>query len=175
MTLARTLAARERRPAIVFVTAHSHFAVTAFELAATDYLLKPVSLARLQLALARAAASRPPPTATHLTVIWAPRGRDMVRLRIEIVDLVEAERDYVRLHAGGRGYLLRATLQDLEHRLDPARFIRVHRSAIVAIDRIRALKADRGGAWTVHLVTGQSVRVGRSFRRLVRRIIAAPA
>ena len=99
----------------------------------------------------------------------------MVRVGVEALDLVEAERDYVRLHTSGHAYLLRATLHELEHRLDPARFVRVHRSAIVPIDRIRALRNDGGGAWTVQLLTGQSVRVGRSFRPLVRKIAAGLA
>ena len=173
MALARLLADGERRPAIVFVTAHDTFAVAAFELAATDYLLKPVSLARLKLAVIRAATSQPP-HAEYLTELWAPRQREMVRVGVETLDLVEAERDYVRLHARGHTYLLRATLQDLERRLDPARFARVHRSAIVPLDRVRALKTEGGGAWIIHLLTGQSVRVGRSFRPLLRRIAARP-
>ena len=173
MALARRLADSEHRPAIVFVTAHDNFAVAAFELAATDYLLKPVSLARLKLAVIRAATFQPH-HAAYLTELWAPRQREMVRVGVETLDLVEAERDYVRLHARGHTYLLRTTLQDLERRLDPARFVRVHRSAIVPLDRVRALKTEGGGAWIIHLLTGQSVRVGRSFRPLLRRIAARP-
>jgi two-component system, LytTR family, response regulator AlgR len=170
MALARLLASRACCPAIVFVTAYDAYAVAAFELAATDYLLKPVSLPRLELAMKRAAAARPA-TKPYLTELWAPRGREMVRVAVEALDLVEAERDYARLHARGHAFLLRITLQELERRLDPARFVRVHRSAIIAIDRIRALRSDDGGAWTVHLLTGQSVRVGRSFRPLVQRLV----
>lgn len=173
MALARRLGASEHRPAIVFVTAHDSFAVVAFELAATDYLLKPVSLARLKLAVIRAATSQPT-HANYLTELWAPRQREMVRVEVETLDLVEAERDYVRLHARGHTYLLRTTLQELERRLDPTRFVRVHRSAIVPLDRVRALKTEGGGAWIIHLLTGQSVRVGRSFRPLLRRIAARP-
>ncbi len=120
MALARMLTKHAHPPAIVFVTAHDGFAVEAFELAATDYLLKPVSLVRLRLAIARASTARPPQSA-YLTELWAPRQREMVRLGVEAPDLVEAERDYVRLHARGYTYLLRTTLQELERRL--ARFV----------------------------------------------------
>jgi len=172
IALAQALVVRERRPAIIFVTAHSHYAVAAFELAAIDYLLKPVSLARLEQAVGRvmnagSPAASPP---AHLTELWAPRGHGMVRLGVETLDLLEAERDYVRLHARGQAYLLRATLRDLERRLDPNRFVRVHRSAIVPIDRISRLQRGASGGWNVQLSTGSSVRVGRSFRLSVRRI-----
>lgn len=174
MALARALAARERPPAIVFVTANSDFAVMAFELAATDYLLKPVSLQRLETALARARAarSRPaPPLLGYLTEIWAPRSREMTRVGIETIDFVEAERDYVRLHARGQAYLLRTTLRELERRLDPDRFVRTHRSTIVARDRISALRSDPGGGWTVLLSTGQDIKVGRSYKPMVRKLV----
>ncbi len=177
VALARALAAREDQPAIVFVTAHDGFAVTAFELAATDYLLKPVSLARLGQALARAGAAHPRRAGAprYLTEIWAPTGREMVRVGVETIHAVEAERDYVRLHAGGHAHLLRLTLRELEQRLDPGRFLRVHRSWIVALDRIRELTRDSGGGWTMLLSTGRRVPVGRSFRSTVRKLTARPA
>ena len=172
MALARALIMREQRPAIIFVTAHSHYAVAAFELAATDYLLKPVSLSRLDEAVGRVRNARPPlaPPPCHLTELWAPRGHAMVRLGVETLDLLEAERDYVRLHARGQAYLLRETLRNLELRLDPERFVRLHRSTIVPISRISALQRRKSGGWTVELSTGGTVRVGRSFQSSVRRI-----
>ena len=173
VALARLLARRDPAPAVVFVTAHAAHAVTAFELAATDYLLKPVSLPRLEQAVARAAAARPARQATFLTEVWVPRGREMVRLGVDALDLLEAERDYVRLHARGQSFLLRVTLSELERRLDPARFVRVHRSAIVPLDRVRAVGRGAGG-WAVRLSTGASVRVGRSFQAALQRISGRP-
>ncbi len=173
----RLRVSRQGRPAVVFVTAHSGFAVEAFALAATDYLLKPVSPARLEQALARAAASLPAETAPRrpfLNEIWAPHGREMTRIAVEALDFVEAERDYMRLYAGRASYLVRMVLRDLESRLDPDRFIRVHRSTLVALDRIVAVKADSVDGWTVSLSSGHRVRVGRSFRSVVRRIASGP-
>ena len=171
MALARALAARDVQPAVVFVTAHSGYAVEAFELAATDYLLKPVSLSRLGQAVARVAAGRPPPAppAGHLAEIWAPRGREMIRLGVETLDLLEAERDYVRLHVRGHEFLIRATLQALEQRLNPEQFVRVHRSVIVPIGRISGLGHGPGGEMTVELSNGKRVRVGRSFQSTIRK------
>ena len=178
VALAQALADRDRRPAIVFVTAYDRYAVTAFELAATDYLLKPVSLPRLDKTVARVAAARsshPARPVGFLAEIWAPRGREIVRVGVETLDLLEAERDYVRLHARDQTYLFRMTLRELEQRLDPDRFVRVHRSSIVPLNRIRALQRGSPGGWSVLLSTGASVRVGRSFRAVVQKIAAGPA
>ena len=171
ITLAQLLAKNEDRPAIIFITAHDCHAVEAFELAAIDYLLKPVSLARLTRAIARAIAERRPRPAAFISEIWVPRGRDMFRVDTEALELLEAERDYVRLHTGSGTYLVRMTLTDLELRLDPAHFIRVHRSAIVPLDRISSLQRDTAGSWTVQLSTGGHVRVGRSFQPTIRTIL----
>ena len=170
MALARTLARRDDRPAVVFVTAHDHHAVEAFELAAVDYLLKPVSLARLNTAVARAAAIRPVCADAFLTEIWAPHGQEMVRVGVETLDLLEAERDYVRLHAGGRTFLVRMTFGELERRLDPSHFVRVHRSSIVPLSHIRAVRRTAAGDWAMVLATGATVRVGRSFRGVVKKM-----
>lgn len=178
MALARKLTAHDRGPAIVFVTAHSRFAVEAFAQAATDYLLKPVAFDRLAQALARAAARRPPePIAgpAILTELWVPHGRATTRVPIDAVELAEAERDYVRLYAGGTTYLIRMTLRALEERLDPNRFLRVHRSALVALDRIASLRIGVDGGWTASLSSGQFVRIGRSFRPLVRKVLSGRA
>lgn len=176
LALGRMLAAVPDGPALVFATAHNDFAVAAFELAATDYLLKPVAPERLHEAIERVRSARRrrwAERAAHLDAVWVPHGAQMVRLAIGSLELVEAERDYVRLHANGRSFLLRGTIGDLERRLDPARFVRVHRSAIVPIDRIRAI-GGAAGAWTLELSSGRRVPVGRSFRAGLRRLIAGP-
>jgi len=177
MALARVLTTHEHRPAVVFVTAHSSYAVAAFELAATDYLLKPVSLPRLHQAIKRVKAGRQSVIVApaHLSEIWAPRGREMIRLGVETLDLLEAERDYVRLHARGHSYLFRATLHELERRLDPDHFLRVHRSTIVPLDRVRGFERGLNGGWAVLLSTGSSVKVGRSFQSVVRKLTAGLA
>lgn len=78
----------------------------------------------------------------------------MIRLGVETIHLIEAERGYVHLHAGSHTHLMRLTLQELASRLDPARFLRVHRSWIVSLDRIHGLAHDSSGGWTVSLSTG---------------------
>ena len=171
ITLAQALAKNEDRPAIVFITAHDCHAVEAFELAAIDYLLKPVSLARLVTAIARTVAERRSRPAAFISEIWVPRGRDMVRVDTEALELLEADRDYVRLHTGSRTYLVRTTLTALELRLDPTRFARVHRSTIVRLDRISSLQRDTAGSWTIQLSTGSHVRVGRSFQPTIQTIL----
>lgn len=178
LAAARALAEREHSPAIIFVTAHDSFAVAAFELAATDYLLKPVPLLRLEQALARVGRDRVRRTVApprYLTEIWAPRGREMIRMGVETIHLMEAERDYVRLYAGSQTYLVRLTLQELASRLDPGRFLRVHRSWIVSLDRIHGLTHNSNGGWTVVLSTGREVPVGRSFQSQVRSLADMPA
>lgn len=92
---------------------------------------------------------------------------------METIHLIEAERDCVRLPAGSHTHLMRLTLQ--ASRLDPARFLRVHRSWIVSLDRIHGLAHDSSGGWTVSLSTGRHVPVGRSFRSQVRKLADRPA
>lgn len=161
-----------RVPAIVFITAYDQFAVAAFDVAAADYLLKPIDPDRLALALGRArerlrVPAAAPPSA-WLDEFWVPHRGEIVRVAAADIEHVEAERDYMRLHCGGRSYLIHETISALEARLDPRRFVRIHRSAIVRRDQIARLAHDRNGGWRVALNNGAELPVGRSYAANVR-------
>ncbi len=170
MAVAKTLGRQpgDSPPAIIFVTAFDSFAIEAFDLAAVDYLLKPVSADRLRRAIDRVAERRrssPIETSMPATVdeFWVPHRSELIRIAANDIDRIDAERDYMRLHLGPRSYLLHQTIGALEARLDPARFIRLHRSVIVRKDRIIRLGHDRAGAWHAELVDGDQVRIGRTY------------
>jgi len=156
-------------PAIIFVTAFDSFAIEAFDLAAVDYLLKPVSADRLRRAIGRVAERRQIPEAgeavssAHIEEFWVPHRSELVRIAAIDIERIDAERDYMRLHVGQRSYLLHQTIGTLEARLDPARFIRLHRSVIVRKDRIVRLGHDKAGAWHAELADGAQVRIGRTY------------
>jgi len=174
--VARGLARQSPRPAVIFVTAHDHFAVEAFDCDAVDYVLKPVAQDRLERAVERALARRDagapiaeaPAESPWIEEFWVPHRSELVRIAVDDIDRIDAERDYVRLHVGqkdggGRSYLLLHTIQRLEDRLDPERFIRLHRSTIVRRDRIAGLKHDGLGVWSAQLADGELLRIGRTY------------
>ena len=174
--VARRLGGKANAPAIVFVTAHDSFAVEAFDLDAVDYVLKPVTSERLERAIARALARRgagsPREVSNWIAEFWVPHRSELLRIAAADVTRIDAERDYVRLHLAGneggspaiaRSYLLLQTIAGLEARLDPARFIRVHRSVILRRDRIVGLRHDGLGVWSVELVGEAPVRIGRTY------------
>lgn len=166
LAVARALGRGEQAPAVVFVTAHDNFAVEAFDLDAVDYVLKPVTAERLERAVARAAARRGARAAgggDWLTEFWVPHRSELLRIAAADVDRIDAERDYVRLHVGDRSYLLLQTVSGLEARLDPDRFIRLHRSTILRRDRIAGLRHDGLGVWSAELSDGTTVRIGRTY------------
>jgi two-component system response regulator AlgR len=154
-------------PVIIFVTAFDRFAVEAFDVAAADYLLKPVSPERLHRAVERALVKRGDPVVATQTAqtdeFWVPHRAELVRVRAADIDRIDAERDYMRLHVGDRSYLLHQTISALEARLDPDMFIRVHRSMIIRRDRITGIGHDRAGAWHADLAGGERVRIGRTW------------
>ncbi|HEY8572513.1 LytTR family DNA-binding domain-containing protein [Phenylobacterium sp.] len=185
---------REGAPVFVFVTAYSRFAAEAFELAAADYLLKPVEFERLRQAIdrarqtlaSRAAAERiselekvvaamksgtaEPPEGGWLTELWVPDRGERLRLPVQLIDWVEAERDYVRIHSRGRSFLIRKSIRDLEAELDPAAFLRVHRAALIRRDRVARIARRPGGLSTVILQSGAEVPVSRRLASRVRRL-----
>ncbi len=168
LSVARSIGAAKIRPVIVFVTAFDGFAVEAFDVAAADYLLKPVSPERLTRAVARAIAkcgeaSVAETEAESADEFWVPHRSELVRVRAADIDRIDAERDYMRLHVGERSYLLHQTIAALEERLDPDVFIRVHRSMIIRRDRIAGIGHDRAGAWHADLVDSSRVRIGRTY------------
>ena len=172
----------EHMPAVIFITAYDAFAVRAFEVNAMDYLLKPVTSDRLADALAKARArkrgevlpqgqlmnlleglaeSRRSSSAGRLIVREVGR---IIVIPTSDVDWIEGADYYARLHVGPKSYLIRESLLSLEKRLDPARFLRLHRSAIVNLTRVRAVEAAERGDGLVVLSTGARVRVTASRR-----------
>lgn len=168
-------------PAIVFVTAYDAHAVQAFDVAAADYLMKPFALARLEEAVARGrlwlqARAAPPadPGPARLDSLWVHRHREFIRVPVDEIAWIEADGDYAKIHAGQLTGLARTTLTSLARRLDPDRFIRVHRSAICRKDAIAGLKRKPTGAVTILLDTGEEAPAGRTYvpglRALLRRV-----
>lgn len=165
-------------PAVVFVTAFDQYALKAFDHHAVDYLLKPVEEDRFRVALARAreriAARRPDPrlralleelrTADEgwLRLIPTRSGSKVTLVPVEEVEWFEAADNYVRVHVGGRRHVVRETMKALEGRLDPRHFARVHRSAIVALARIRELEALPSGDYRIMMAGGGVVPLSRT-------------
>lgn len=168
LSVARRLAGQPQRPAVVFVTAHDHFAVEAFDIDAVDYVLKPVAQDRLARAIERALERRRPVGEANqdtqwIEEFWVPHRSELIRISAGDLDRIDAERDYVRLHVGDHSYLLLHTIAGIEARLDPERFIRLHRSTIVRRDRIAGLRHDGLGVWSAELADGSALRIGRTY------------
>lgn len=169
--VARALAALADSPVVVFVTAHDGFAVAAFEVEAADYLMKPADPARLERALgrarahieARASGPAASPPAQYLEEFWASDQSGLVRISASDIDKVSAERDYMRLHVGKRSWLVHHSMAKLEEGLDPERFVRLHRSAIVRRDFISGLRRDEGGSWHARLADESEQKIGRLY------------
>jgi two-component system, LytTR family, response regulator len=184
----------ERMPPVIFVTAYEEHALRAFQVHALDYLLKPFGDARFREALGHArrrihaehdgqlgrrlhallrdvhggAHSAPSPApapaspyATWLTVSAQNRTQFV---RVDEVDWMEADGKYVRLHAGARAHLIRSTLAAVAERLDPSHFVRIHRSTVVNVARIREVQPWMGGDHLAILHDGTQLRVSRTFR-----------
>ena len=179
--VARALSRLPRSPAVIFVTAFDQFAVAAFEVAAVDYLMKPADSTRLDRALERARAflaQRGPGDAAapareaprYLEEFWASDMSGLVRIAARDIDRVSAERDYMRLHVGKRSWLIHHSMAALEEGLDPALFVRLHRSAIVRRDTISGFARNPSGRWIARLADGSEQPVGRLYADQVRQI-----
>jgi two-component system LytT family response regulator len=154
-------------PAIVFVTAYDQYALRAFEAGALDYLLKPFDNARFTVALRRAKdrimqGKALPGKADRLTVKSAG---GISFLKISEIDWIEAADYYACLHVGPRSHLLRRSMAELEQQLDEAVFCRIHRSTIVNLDQIQALKLNEHGEYEVVLESGTRLRLSRRYRK----------
>ncbi len=150
------------QPVVVFVTAYDRYALRAFEVHALDYLLKPFSDDRFRDALRRAKARlREAPARPRLVI---KDGGRVVFLPVDEIDWIESADYYAQLHAGRNAYLLRESLASLEARLDPARFVRVHRRVILNRDRLREVR-ERGRAYVALLADGTELPVARGHRR----------
>ena len=166
------------RPAVVFVTAHDHYALQAFEANALDYLLKPFDEERFHRAYLKARerlarpAERDPVQAeegAHPDRLAVKREGTVYFVRIADVDWVEAASNYVRLHTGRETHLLRESMTGIGARLDPRRFLRIHRTAIVNVDRIRELQPWFSGEYILILQDGTKLKVSRGYREVITR------
>lgn len=181
-------------PLIVFVTAYPQFAAHAFDTGAIDFLTKPVRLARLETACdrvrraldERTAAARLTELAAQLETLraerrgegddgahlWVQRRGETVRIDLGRVDRVQAEGEYVRIYHGAASYLHREPISALIGRFDPGRFLRIHRSHILNRDRIASIRRRPAGGYTIVTDTGELLPVGRSYRGIVRELVA---
>jgi two-component system LytT family response regulator len=181
-----------RMPPIIFVTAHDQYAIRAFEIAAIDYLLKPVTEARFELAFKRAidrvrgaphedaakqlmamldAIANPPRQLERFAV---RSGENTSFVPVNEVDWIEAFQNYVRLHAGPATYLLHVPMNTIEGVLDSNRFLRIHRSHIVNVRRIAQLWSIAHGQYEVELKSGQRLQSGRTYNERIRRALTNP-
>jgi two-component system LytT family response regulator len=181
-------------PAVVFVTAYDEHALRAFEVNAVDYLLKPYDDARFAAALQRAKDEVRRRAADHVNTrlsqlleylqhdsarpaparddgagdrILVKSSGEIFFLKAEEIDWIEAEGDYMKFHVGGRAHLMRETMARLESRLDPKRFIRIHRSTIVNIDRLRKLSPSFAGEYAVILHDGTKLKLSRGYHERI--------
>lgn len=187
-------------PLIVFVTAFDEFALKAFEAQALDYLLKPVDETRLAATmqrvrdrLAERRASDESDRLRSLLKTVAPQavsgpGEDVgpgryeklinvkdrgqiFRVDVESIERIDAAGDYMCIHTGGQTLILRETMKDLERRLDPRKFRRIHRSTIVNLDQVRQVRPHTNGECYLVLSSGAQVKVSRSYRDVVARFL----
>ncbi|HLO00707.1 MAG TPA: LytTR family DNA-binding domain-containing protein [Pyrinomonadaceae bacterium] len=181
-------------PAIVFVTAFDQYALKAFEFHALDYLLKPFDDARFDKALRQAKlqvgqrelndlsqrlvallagreANEPTRRPQYLSRLLIKSSGRVFFLKTDDIDYVRAEDYYVKLHVGRKGHLLRETMNELESKLDPAKFLRIHRSTIVNIERIRELQQHFNGEYIVVLHDGTEHKLSRSRREQLQNVL----
>ena len=180
----------ESMPLIVFVTAHDAHAIRAFEISAIDYLLKPVTAARFDQALARAKAHLVAPRASREEIValletiaspHRPLRRLAVRspgntyfVNVDEVDWIGAAENYVELHVGDATHLLHVRMTALEQALDPGMFLRIHRSIIVNIGRIKEMRSAMHGEYTVVLRSGIRLQSSRSYHAKLKALTANP-
>jgi len=187
----------EAVPAVIFVTAYDAYALRAFEVHALDYLLKPFTNERFKEALARAkshvesreakavaqslrallserdsAASSASGRDGFLTRFIVKRGGRVIFVSPADVDWIEADDYYIKLHVGSRAHLLRLSMKELERRLDPQSFWRIHRSAIINLDRVEELRQRRNGEYVVALKDGTELKLSRDRRERLRQLLA---
>jgi two-component system LytT family response regulator len=183
-------------PHVVFVTAYDKFALRAFEVHALDYLLKPVNEERFDAALARVRwamshatdntmVQRARQVAAELPAVTSPTmgpaadrlpikvdGRIIV-IRVADIDWIEADRDYVSVNAGGKTWLMRETIAAVELRLALSGFVRIHRSTLVNAERVKELRPQDKGEYTVVLIDGTELKLTRHYRAAVERLVGA--
>jgi two-component system LytT family response regulator len=178
----------DRMPPVIFITAYEEFALAAFRVHALDYLVKPFTDAGLAAALDRAkrvvrtghlqeltarltGLVQQTPHTQYLSRITVRLGQRQQVVRVAEIDWIEAADYCARLHVGVTTHVVRVSLGTLERLLDPASFVRVHRSAIINVDRIREIVSDNTGDGVIALADGTKVRLARSRRSAVDRLL----
>ena len=176
----------DRAPAVVFTTAFDEYALRAFEVHAVDYLLKPVEPPRLADAVERARerlrAKTPPPSAQALSMAARPPGRSLERilirhegrvhvLPVERIDFVEAQDDYLSFAAAGKRLRKQQTMSDLESQLDSTRFIRIHRSFILNVERLARIDLYGKDSWLAILSDGTKLPMSRTGHARLKELI----
>lgn len=179
-------------PAVIFVTAHDQYAIRAFEINAVDYVLKPVTEERFQIAFERARnrlrMASPDDSACQLMAVLDaianPRrylsrlairsGDRTIFLAIDEVDWIEADQNYVRVHSGQATHLLHVPMNTIETSLDPARFMRIHRSYIVNFQRIKQLWTLAHGQYLLEMMSGQRLQSSRTYGEKIRTSLSNP-
>ena len=173
----------ERSPEVVFVTAYNDYAIQAFEVNALDYLLKPVDCERLSKAVVRAKArlaqsSRVDHFDSRVRAMLEEiktGSKFLKRLTIKLtgrsillptdeIDWIETHGNYVKVHAGRESHMIRGTMQSLETKLDPEKFVRVHRTVIVNVEKIKEIHPRSNGDQDLVLQNGQQVVLSRNYR-----------
>ena len=165
-----------RAPAVIFITAYDAYAIRAFEVNAVDYLLKPLDPARFAMALDRVTRGRPDDVAERvLSVVESikrPRYRTRIVVRdakgafflpVEAITWLAAADNYVRVHTGETSYLVRETLKHIEASLDPERFVRVHRSAVVNLEQVARVEPWARGEYAILLRDGTRLTSSRAY------------
>lgn len=177
------LADRVALPSVIFATAYDRYAVQAFEMNAVDYLVKPFTESRFAEALARVRERRAGHTHTtefahvgrdlgrHPDRVLVPASGHIVPLPVSTITWIKSEGDYARIHSKDGSYLVYRTLTELDERLDPAAFIRIHRSAIVRVDQIVDVEPADGGRYRLSLSDGTRLVVSRSRAGALKRLI----
>jgi two-component system LytT family response regulator len=175
-----------RMPAVIFVTAFDEFALKAFDVSAVDYLLKPIEPERFDVALQRAIdrieGRGTRADMSQLLAYWRRQqpanqrfvvrtGGRITLVKASEIDWIDAAGNYVRLHTAGGSHLVRDTMNAVEQRLDPAVFLRVHRSAIVNIDRVSSLEPYFHGEYVVIMRDGTRLTTSRSHSRQLRALL----
>lgn len=171
------------RPAVIFTTAHDQYAITAFEVGALDYLLKPFGEERFTRAVERVrpmleaqlgadAGERAREVLVEgpLARLFAREGGRVVPVALSAVEWFEAADDYVVVHAGTREFTIGLTMADLERRLDPQAFVRIHRSSMVNLDHVAAWEPFDGSRFRVTLRSGRTLMASRQRSRILRAI-----
>jgi two-component system LytT family response regulator len=176
-------------PAIIFITAYEHYAKKAFDVGAIDYLHKPITPSRFASAIARAKEKLERPSVPEWRKLVAAaaeavrtrgaRKRFVVRtgstyyfVAVDDVDWIDAADNYLRLHVGSKTHFARGTMKQAEDELDHDRFVRIHRSAIVAVNRIRAIRNTEAGGHVVELNDGVQLRSSRQYFRRVNELLS---